>query len=143
MEDNRHNKGGRPKLDGSDIRRNRTLRLSDKEYDELKRRASDNGYYTVASYIQHKLFSRQTGCGSLSIKESAEIDKAIRQMKAIGTNINQAVRKINSMDGNIRQSQAVKAELKKLALMMEEASKVQSLLKRTIEESLLRHGIEI
>jgi len=86
-EDERQNQGGRPRKDPRDRRTKRYgLRLSPKEYEEIQDRAERAGL-SVAEYLRRKALGKK-------VKTKVE-EEAIRQIRRVGTNLNQVARWAN------------------------------------------------
>lgn len=96
-----YNKGGRPRKTEK-LKRNHIyhIRFSESEYLDLKKRRLDYGYASVASLIHYKLFGK-THCndsGALPAAQLLVISGIIKEVNAIGKNVNQVVKKIEFMD---------------------------------------------
>lgn len=94
------------------------VRLTDKEFTTLKSRCKNTTCRSVSDYVRHCLFSKPI----TTITRDASTDEAIlqmshlnRELKAIGSNFNQLVRKVNAT------SQA--AEIKGLLLLFDSQRK--------------------
>ncbi len=79
-------------------RKLRAFRLTDAEDALLQAQATQHGY-TPQAYMLALLRTNLTGLPSPNKSEVEALDESTRQMRAIGTNLNQVVRKMNEMRG--------------------------------------------
>lgn len=134
------NKGGRPPLP-EDKRRdhNFTIRFSNAEYTEVKQIAKNGGFASVASLISQRLFSsmayRAEGC--LSMKDVTILMDEVSQINAVGRNINQGVRRLETLD--VRNSPQILSETQKLkemlAVVRERQQYIVDLIKTAVERA--------
>lgn len=94
------------------------VRLTDKEFTTLENRCKNTTCRSVSDYVRHCLFSKPI----TTVTRDASADEAIRQMshlnrelKAIGSNFNQLVRRVNAT--------AQAPDLKGLLLLFESQKK--------------------
>ena len=88
-----------------------TIRFTKEEYDRLKTQQSLEGYMSTAKYIRHKIFSIPKTASLSSInnhKMTKDLGKLTAQVKKIGINYNQVVKKFNSMPGSVKNAEMIK-----------------------------------
>lgn len=135
-------KGGRPRLDKSELRQIVAFRLTPDEIAQIRERSDSEGYASLSSYLHAKVFSRQFHArnGSLSIANIALIEQMIRQTKAIGNNVNQIAKKIQTFDDI--HGKALEYELTKVQNLLKEVIKNQNSVEEVVRETLRNRGYE-
>lgn len=134
------NKGGRPrKTDGAKKTHTYRIRFTEEEFAELCRKREEGGYASVASLVHHRLFNRQKGTdGALPIMQIQIISGAIREINAVGKNINQAVKKLESMDSGAEK--AALYEAKKIEEYVREVIKREDEILENLNRSTAQYG---
>ena len=115
-----------------------TIRFTKEEYDRLKTRQSLEGYMSTAKYIRHKIFSIPKTASLSSInnhKMTKDLGKLTAQVKKIGINYNQVVKKFNSIQGPIKN-----AEMIRTMIMLQDLTKALLIHVRQVKEEIIANG---
>ena len=115
-----------------------TIRFTDEEYEVLKTRQALEGYMSTAKFIREKVLYAQSILKPTSIytgKLAKEILSLTKQVKKIGVNYNQVVKKFNSM------SYAYKhIESKKLMVELQDLTKNLIDQVKELKEEVINNG---
>lgn len=133
---------GRPKLPEKKVRNNFTIRLSSEEYEQLKTKQLEEGFATLASLIHSRIFSRQFYSSSnlLSLAEIGNLYQYIKELNAIGRNINQIARKVETMDDG--SEKPVIYELRKVGEKLDEIIRIEKMFQEVVNKSLEARGMK-
>lgn len=115
-----------------------TIRFTKEEYDRLKTQQSLEGYMSTAKYIRHKIFSIPKTASLSSInnhKMTKDLGKLTAQVKKIGINYNQVVKKFNSIQGPIKN-----AEMIRTMIMLQDLTKALLIQVRQVKEEIVANG---
>ena len=115
-----------------------TIRFTKEEYDRLKTQQSLEGYMSTAKYIRHKIFSIPKTASLSSInnhKMTKDLGKLTAQVKKIGINYNQVVKKFNSIQGPIKN-----AEMIRTMIMLQDLTKALLIHVRQVKEEIVANG---
>ena len=115
-----------------------TIRFTKEEYDRLKTQQSLEGYMSTAKYIRHKIFSIPKTASLSSInnhKMTKDLGKLTAQVKKIGINYNQVVKKFNSIQGPIKN-----AEMIRTMIMLQDLTKALLIHVRQVKEEIIANG---
>ena len=115
-----------------------TIRFTKEEYDRLKMQQSLEGYMSTAKYIRHKIFSIPKTAPASSInsyKITKDIGTLTAQVKKIGVNYNQVVKKFNSMPGSVKN-----AEMIRTLIMLQDLTKALLIQVRQVKEEIIANG---
>ena len=115
-----------------------TIRFTKEEYDRLKTQQSLEGYMSTAKYIRHKIFSIPKTASLSSInnhKMTKDLGKLTAQVKKIGVNYNQVVKKFNSIPGPIKN-----AEMIRTMIMLQDLTKALLIHVRQVKEEIIANG---
>jgi hypothetical protein len=115
-----------------------TIRFTKEEYDRLKTQQSLEGYMSTAKYIRHKIFSISKTAPVSSInsyKITKDIGELTAQVKKIGVNYNQVVKRLNSMPGAVKS-----AEMIRTMLMLQDLTKAVLIQVRQVKEEIIANG---
>ena len=115
-----------------------TIRFTKEEYDRLKTQQSLEGYMSTAKYIRHKIFSIPKTASLSSInnhKMTKDLGKLTAQVKKIGINYNQVVKKFNSMPGSVKN-----AEMIRTMIMLQNLTKALLIQVRQVKEEIVANG---
>lgn len=98
------------------------VRLTPQQHDELKKRAADHGYDTVAGYVTARCFSQQ-GKRTQPPLIRQDLARVVGQLGKWGGNLNQIARAMNSGGGSIRADQIaeLQQQVRELSLMVQKA----------------------
>lgn len=115
-----------------------TIRFTKEEYDRLKMQQSLEGYMSTAKYIRHKIFSIAKTAPMSSVnnyKMTKDLGKLTAQVKKIGVNYNQVVKRLNSMPGAVKS-----AEMIRTMLMLQDLTKAILIQVRQVKEEIIANG---
>ena len=115
-----------------------TIRFTKEEYDRLKMQQSLEGYMSTAKYIRHKIFSIAKTAPMSSVnnyKITKDLGKLTAQVKKIGVNYNQVVKKFNSMPGSVKN-----AEMIRTLIMLQDLTKALLIQVRQVKEEIIANG---
>lgn len=113
------------------------FRVTEDEYMALQRKREDDRYHSLSALMHAKMFSRASISreGALSRAEIDTVDGYVTEMRRIGVNINQAVRKLNTLDPTAEK--VIGYETSKLKEMMGEclliSARVEAILDKNCE----------
>lgn len=128
-------KGGRPPKKASEKRtRNVVFRLTDEEYNEFRKLYLESGKLTVRKFLMDSYLNRKgikTG-PSLDAEIFTLLRTNVKDIHAVGVNVNQIAAKINSMKGDIS-DQVLGYEVKKMLVSLSEISPMEETVVKAAE----------
>lgn len=115
-----------------------TIRMTEEEFSRMKIELSLEGYMSVSKYIRHKIFSIPKTAPASSInsyKITKDIGTLTAQVKKIGVNYNQVVKKFNSMPGSVKN-----AEMIRTLIMLQDLTKALLIQVRQVKDEIIANG---
>ena len=115
-----------------------SIRMTEAEYSRMKIELTLEGYMSISKYIRHKIFSIPKTAPVSSIKNykiTKDLGVLTAQVKKIGVNYNQVVKKFNSMPGAVKN-----AEMIRTLIMLQELTKALLIQVRQVKEEIIANG---
>jgi len=115
-----------------------TIRMTESEYEKMKAMLVYEGYMSMSKFIRDKVFNIQRPASKKSIyshKFSNDIAALTKQVKKIGVNYNQVVKRFNALPTTTKSDEPVKLMSQLYELTKHLITHVQQL-----KEQIIAHG---
>lgn len=110
------------------------IRMTESEYADLKALVENNGYLSVSRYIRDTLFCRKIPVAKVVVTDRSlrnQINRLTTEITKIGNNINQSVKKLNSLSNAKRKNGDPVINMKSVLYFYNDVKKhVDSVVKR-------------
>jgi hypothetical protein len=115
-----------------------SIRMTEEEYSRMKIELTLEGYMSISKYIRYKIFSipkTATSSSMNSYKITKDMAQLTGQVKKIGVNYNQVVRKFNSLPPTSKNK-----EVMNLMVQLQELTKGLIIQVHQLKEKIIANG---